>query len=280
MAPQVNRPAQDVNIRSTSADFYTLVETGSGVILETVEERTAFLQLYPGAIYLHQGEPYLITDLDLDSHTAYAAKADVPYYTEIKDFTETRVLNVFKSEQAAKTVVYLGEVRVTTQVVGFTRRAHFTQEDLGDERISLPPQMYDTIALWFDVPDDTLDDIYAEGLHLAGGLHAVEHAAIGILPLFAMCDRNDIGGISTPLHTDIGRPQVFIHDGHPGGIGISEHGYEVIEQLWKTTLNVISKCPCESGCPSCIQSLKCGNNNQPLDKGLAERLLRGILREA
>ena len=203
LAPQVNRPTQDVNIRSTSADFYTLVETGSGVILETVEERTAFLQLYPGAIYLHQGEPYLITDLDLDSHTAYAAKADVPYYTEIKDFTETRVLNVFKSEQAAKTVVYLGEVRVTTQVVGFTRRAHFTQEDLGDERISLPPQMYDTIALWFDVPDDTLDDIYAEGLHLAGGLHAVEHAAIGILPLFAMCDRNDIGGISTPLHTDI-----------------------------------------------------------------------------
>ena len=279
-APHVNRPAQDVNIRSTSANFYTLVETASGVILQTVEEMTAFLQLHPGAIYLHWGEPYLVTDLDLESRTAYAAKADVPYYTEIRDYTETRVLNVFKNKRAAGTVVYLGEVRISTHVAGFTRGAHFTQEELGHEHINVPPQINDTIALRFNIPDDTLDDIYGEGVDLAGGLHAVEHAAIGMLPLFAMCDRNDIGRISTPLHPDTGMPQVFIHDGHPGGVGISEHGYEVIEQLWHTTLDVISKCPCESGCPSCIQSPKCGNNNQPLDKGMAKRLLRGILQEA
>ena len=280
LEPEVNYPAQDVNIRSTSAHFYTLVEGESGVILETVEERSAFLQLHPGAIYLHQGEPYLITELDLDSHTAYAVKTDVPYYTEVRDYTETRVLNVFSQKPAGRTTVYLGEVNVSTTVVGFKRKAHFTEEVLGEEYISLPPQSYDTVAVWFDVPKDTLEHINKERLDLAGGLHAVEHAAIGVLPLFALCDRNDIGGISTPLHPDTGRPQVFIHDGHPGGVGITEHGYEVIEELWKATLEVISECPCESGCPGCIQSPKCGNNNQPLDKDVAKLVLRDILSEA
>ena len=116
-----------------------------------------------------------------------------------------------------------------------------------------------------------------EQMDLAGGLHAAEHAAIGVLPLFALCDRNDIGGISTPLHPDTGKPQVFIHDGHPGGVGIAEHGYDVIEDLWRTTLQVVSECPCESGCPSCIQSPKCGNNNEPLDKTVAALVLRDIL---
>ena len=112
-----------------------------------------------------------------------------------------------------------------------------------------------------------------------GGLHAVEHAAIGVLPLFAMCDRNDIGGISTPLHPDTGRPQVFIHDGIPGGVGITEHGYDIIEELWSATLQVISECPCESGCPGCIQSPKCGNNNEPLNKGVAAIILQAVLGE-
>jgi DEAD/DEAH box helicase domain-containing protein len=240
---------------------------------------SAFMQLHPGGVYLHQGEQYLITDLDMESGTAYATLTDVPYYTQVRDYTETRVLSVFKSKAAGRTNVYLGEVNVSTSVVGFKRKAHITEEILGEEYIDLPPQSYDTISLWFDVPQDTLDYIHKSKLDLMGGLHAVEHAAIGVLPLFAMCDRNDIGGISTPLHPDTGRPQVFIHDGHPGGVGISEHGYEIIEQLWQATLEVISNCPCESGCPGCIQSPKCGNNNQPLDKQVAELLLREILRD-
>ena len=279
LEPETTYPAQDVNIRSTSAHFYTLVEEESGVILETVEEMSAFLQLHPGGVYLHQGESYLVKDLDLESRTAYAVQTDVPYYTEARDFTETRVLNVFKHKQAGRTMVYLGEVRVSTTVIGFKRKAHFTEEVLGEEYISLPPQSYDTISIWFDIPQDTLDYIHKEHLDLAGGLHATEHTAIGVLPLFALCDRNDIGGISTPIHPDTGRPQVFIHDGHPGGVGITEHGYEVIEELWKATLDVISECPCESGCPSCIQSPKCGNNNQPLDKYVATLILREILGE-
>ena len=277
LAPDVTYPAQEVNIRSTSANFYTLVEEGSGVILETVEESSAFLQLHPGAVYLHMGEAYLITDLDIESHTAYAVSTDVPYYTQVEDQTETRVLNVYKSKRAGRTTLSLGEVEVSTTVVRFRRMAHITSEVLGNEDISLPTQSYRTIALWFDIPEDTLDHVDAERLDLAGGLHAMEHAAIGVLPIFALCDRNDIGGTSTPLHPDTGKPQVFIHDGHPGGVGIAEHGYEIIEELWKATLEVVSECPCQSGCPSCIHSPKCGNNNQPLDKGVALLLLRDIL---
>ena len=277
LTPETSYPAEDVNIRSTSAHFYTLVDRESGAILETLDEMSAFLQLHPGAIYLHQGEPYLIKELDLESRTADAVKTDAPYYTEVRDFTETRVLNVFKSKPACGTTAYLGEVNVSTTVVGFRRKTPFTDEVLGEEYINLPPRSYDTVALWFDIPDTTLEHIRIERLDLAGGLHAAEHAAIGVLPLFALCDRNDIGGISTPIHPDTGRPQVFIHDGHPGGVGIAEHGYDVIDELWRATFEVISECPCDSGCPGCIQSPKCGNNNQPLDKEVALLVLRDIL---
>ena len=277
LQPGIAYPAEDVNIRSTSSHYYALIDEQSGAVLETLDEPSAFLQLHPGAVYLHRGEPYLVTGLDLDSHTAAAAPTDVPYYTEVRDYTETRVLNVFKEKPAGRTTVYLGEVRLTTSVVGFRRRSHLSGEVVGEEEVSLPPNVYETISLWFDIPADTHDYILREQLDLAGGLHAMEHAAIGVLPLFALCDRGDIGGVSTPLHPDTGRPQVFIHDGHPGGVGISEHGYQVIEQLWEATLQVVSECPCESGCPSCIQSPKCGNNNRPLDKDVAKLLLQDIL---
>ena len=241
LEPDVTYPAQDVNIRSSTASFYTLVEKESGAILETVSESSAYSQLHPGGVYLHQGDPYLITDLDIESRTAYAARTDAPYYTEVRELTETRVLQVFKSKPAGATTAYLGEVAVSTRVVGFRRLAHFTGEVLGQEYVSLPEQSYNTISLWSDVPEDTVERLRGRGLDLAGGLHAMEHAAIGLLPLFALCDRNDIGGISTPLHPDTGRPQVFIHDGHPGGVGIAERGYEVIEDLWQATLEVVSE---------------------------------------
>ena len=277
LLPEVTYPAERVNIRSASGAFYTLVDSDTGAILETVSEETAFMQLHPGAIYLHQGESYLVKDLDLDSHTAYCSLTDAPYYTQVRDYTETRILNTYKSRQVGEVSVFLGEVNVSTHVVGFKRVKHQTEEVLGDEYVELPPQEYETTALWFTPDRYTLDRIHAEKLDLAGGLHAVEHAAIGLLPLFAMCDRNDIGGISTPLHPDTGRPQVFIHDGHPGGVGVAEHGYEVIEDLWRATYEVISQCPCEAGCPSCIHSPKCGNNNQPLDKEVARMVLEGLL---
>jgi DEAD/DEAH box helicase domain-containing protein len=278
--PEITYPSEDVNIRSTSSQFYTLVDEQSGVILETVDEGTAFMQLHPGGIYLHQGEPYLITDLDMESQTAYASTTDAPYYTEVRDRTETRILQVYNHKRAGGTAVYLGDVAVSTTVVGFRRRAQLSGEVLGEEYVEMPTQSYNTIAIWFDIPDHVLNIIRDEKLDLAGGLHACEHAAIGVLPLFALCDRNDIGGISTPIHPDTGKPQIFVHDGHPGGVGITERGYEIVEEWWQATLDVITECPCEDGCPSCVHSPKCGNNNQPLDKAVAAMILRGMLGES
>ncbi len=166
---------------------------------------------------------------------------------------------------------------MTTTVTGFRKKAQYTEDPLGEEPLTLPPQQFPTVALWFDLPAAAIEKVDKEQLDFAGGLHATEHAAIGILPLFALCDRNDIGGVSTPLHADTGQPEIFIYDGHPGGVGIAERGYEIIETLWDATLKNIKECPCQDGCPSCIQSPKCGNNNQPLDKEAAKILLEGLL---
>ena len=277
LAAAVEYPAGDVDIRSGSGGFFMLVDDQSGAVLETVDEATAYTQLYPGAVYLHQAEDYLVAELDLETRTAYAGPADVPYYTQARHLTETRVLNVYSSKPVGSSTIHLGEISVSTTVIAFRRRSRTTHEALGEQPVDLPTQSYDTVALWLDFPADTLAAIRAERGDLAGGLHAMEHAAIGLLPLFALCDRNDIGGLSTPLHPDTGRPQVFIHDGHPGGVGIAEHGYEVIEELCKATMSAIVECPCESGCPGCVHSPKCGNNNHPLDKAVAVRLLRDIL---
>jgi DEAD/DEAH box helicase domain-containing protein len=186
-------------------------------------------------------------------------------------------LNTLRVKDTKHVKVYLGEVEVTTRVLGYKRKAQFTDETLGGEALDLPPQTFQTMALWFDLPERTVSRIISEQLDFAGGLHATEHAAIGILPLFALCDRNDIGGVSTVFHPDTGKAQIFIHDGHPGGVGIAEKGFELIEQLWQVTLETIKECPCQEGCPSCIQSPKCGNNNQPLDKKVAQILLEGLL---
>ena len=173
--------------------------------------------------------------------------------------------------------VHSGDVDVTNTVVGFKRKRQFTEEVIGEEPLDLPAQNFPTKALWFDLPRKAIDRIADAGLDFRGGLHACEHAAIGILPLFALCDRNDIGGVSTTLHPDTAKAQIFIYDAYPGGIGISEKGYEIVEDLWKATLQVVSECPCQDGCPSCIQSPKCGNNNKPLDKKTSLVLLKGLL---
>ena len=275
LTPEVEYPAEMVALRS-SGGVFTLVDAETGAVLENVSEHAAYRQLHPGAIYLHQGESYLVSELDLDSRTAYAALTDAPYYTQARDYTDTRILRELRRREAGRVTAFFGEVNVANEVVGFKRIAHHTEEVLGDEYLDMPTREYDTTALWFGPTEDAAERVRAEGLDLMGGLHAVEHAAIGILPLFAMCDRADIGGVSTPIHPDTGRPQIFVHDGHPGGVGVSEHGYEIIEELWRATLDVIANCGCESGCPSCIHSPKCGNNNHPLDKAAALIILEGL----
>jgi DEAD/DEAH box helicase domain-containing protein len=277
LSASISYPAQDINIRSTSGENYSLIDTSTGALLETVESGIAFFQIHPGAVYLHQGETYLIAKLDLATHTAYCHPTQTNYYTQTKELTDLHILNTLRTKDTGHVKVYLGEVEVTTRVLGYKRKAQFTDETLGEEALDLPPQTFQTVALWFDLPERTVSRINSEQLDFAGGLHATEHAAIGILPLFALCDRNDIGGVSTVFHADTGKAQIFIHDGHPGGVGIAEKGFELIEQLWQVTLETIKECPCQDGCPSCIQSPKCGNNNQPLDKKVAQMLLEGLL---
>ncbi len=277
LPPTISYPAQAINIRSTSGENFAVIDTSSGSLLETVEANVAFFQIHPGAIYLHQGEPYLITDLDLAGHTACAVATTASYYTQTKEIEDLRITKLIRSRSCGPVKVYLGEVEVTNNVVGFKKKAQYTDEVIGEEPLDLPPLHFPTIALWFDLPSEAVARLEKAQLDFAGGLHAAEHAAIAMLPLFTLSDRNDIGGVSTPLHPDTGKAQIFIYDAHPGGIGIAEKGFEIVEGLWQATLEAITGCPCEEGCPSCIQSPKCGNNNKPLDKKAAQILLEGLL---
>ena len=278
IAPQLSHPAQEVNVRSASSRQYQLLDASQGyAILETIEEEHAFWQVHPGAIYLHQGDSYFVKELDIEKHIAVVEPATVPYYTQTMELTDIKVLQKISEKEVNGVKVCLGVVDVTNQVDGFRKKKHYTDEVVGEEVLDLPPMRFITQSLWFGLPDKAAEMIEKGKLDFHGGLHAAEHAAIAILPLFAMCDRNDIGGVSTPFHIDTGRAQIFIYDGYPGGIGIAEKGYEIIEGLWAATLKAIEECPCRDGCPACIQSPKCGNNNEPLDKKAAVILLRGLL---
>jgi DEAD/DEAH box helicase domain-containing protein len=278
LAPSIAYPAEGVNIRSTSSLCYTIVDASQGnKELETIESSIALFQIHAGAIYLHQGESYLVTELDLGNHIAYVEPTTLPYYTQAKDITDIRIKRTVRKKETQCAEVYLGEVEVTTTVVSFKKKRQLTEEIIGEEPLDLPPQIFDTIALWFDLPAEVVTQLTKDQLDFAGGLHAAEHATIAMLPLFALCDRNDLGGVSTIFHSDTGEAQIFIYDAHPGGTGIAEKGFDLVEQLWRETLKMIVECPCEDGCPGCVQSPKCGNNNQPLDKKAAQVILKELV---
>ncbi len=272
-------PAESVNIRSTSSRSYNIVDTSRPGynVLETVDAEVAFFQVHPGAIYLHQGDSYIVTQLDLYTRNAYVVPTDVNYYTQARDLTDVRIIQSLRSRRLPTTDAYWGRVRVTTQVIGFRRKQQYTDTVLSDEPLDLPPQSYETAALWFAVPKEMGDALVAAGRDLAGAIHALEHASIGMLPLFAMCDRQDIGGLSMVVHPDTGVTTIFIYDGPPGGVGISEKGFEILPDLWQATLQLLRECSCQDGCPSCVHSPKCGNNNEPLDKAGARELLSMLL---
>ncbi len=276
LSPAIAYPAQNINIRAVSWENYAIIDASTDSLLETIEASVAFFQVHRGAVYLHQGETYLVTQLDLINHVAYVEPTTLPYYTQSKDLTDLHITRVLHSKQHGEATVYLGEVGVTTTVVGFKKKAPFTDEVIGHEPLHLPPQHFPTVALWFDLPDTATVQVTKAQLDFAGGLHAAEHAAIAMLPLFALCDRNDIGGVSTIVHPDTGKAQIFIYDAYPGGIGIAEKGFELIAKLWQAALGAITECPCQEGCPSCVQSPKCGNNNKPLDKMAARILLQEL----
>lgn len=274
--PQFQYPAQRVNLRSTGA-AYKVMDRVSGAMLETVDGSVALSQLHPGAVYLHQGETYVVRQLDIGARLAWAEASDVDYYTQARELTDIRVKAIAAEKQTGNVRVRLGDVRVTNQVIGFRRRRQFSDEFLGEEPLDLPEVTFDTRGFWFDVPDAVVSRVAAARAGLHGGLHACEHAMIAMLPLFALCDRNDIGGVSMPVGADGIHPQIYIYDGHPGGVGIAEMGYAIVERLWTATFGLVQGCACLEGCPGCIQSPKCGNNNEPLDKQGAMVMLSALL---
>ncbi|MEN8493638.1 DEAD/DEAH box helicase [Dehalococcoides sp. THU3] len=280
LSADISYPAGDISIRSASGKDFCLIDAESGQIIETLDFQTAFLQAYPGAVYLHQGESYLVSRFDLNSQIALLEKKKLDYYTVTRDLTEISIIEVLKNKLVGDISVYLGKVDVTLTVTGYRRKAQFTEQVLSEEKLDLPPQTFPTIAVWFKLSSDIVSAMEKTKMDFHGAIHAAEHALIGLLPLFALCDRNDIGGVSTPLHPDTGTPAIFIYDGHPSGVGIAEKGYEVIKDLWEAARNVIEKCTCIDGCPSCVQSPKCGNNNKPLDKNGAKAVLERCLGKA
>jgi DEAD/DEAH box helicase domain-containing protein len=271
-------PAQHVNLRSLSGSrFAILNEADNHRTLEEIETSTAAQRVHLGAVYLHQGESFLVTHFDASQGVAVVRPTEVDYYTQPKEWSDVRIIRSLAHRPIAGGYAYFGLVRATSQVVGYRRLRHYSEAVLADVPLDLPPNIFETAALWWDISPEISAACRHRGLDFLGGIHAAEHAAIGILPLFAMCDRWDIGGLSTPRHPDTGRPQVFIYDGFPGGVGIAEQGFQDLTALWHATWEAIANCPCDAGCPSCIQSPKCGNNNEPLDKTAAELILRMLL---
>jgi len=270
-------PAQDVEVRAASGDLFRIVDESRRRLVGTVDAVRAFEQVHPGAVYLHQGETYVVQQLDLTRRIAAVTPGDADYYTQPRSTTDLDILDSLKQRSWGSTTASFGDVEVTTQVIAFARKRLFSEEVLGEEPLDLPEQRLQTAALWFVIPEDLEAEVRRQRLDLAGGIHAVEHAAIGVLPLFAMCDRWDLGGVSYLIYPKLGAPAIFIYESHPGGVGIAEKGYELLDDLMAATLHTIEACPCEAGCPSCIQSPKCGNMNEPLDKAAAILLLRGLL---
>ena len=273
-------PAKQVNIRSTSSDSYEIIDITEGVeiLLGNVDAANAYRTIHPGAIYLHAGESYIIEKLDVEDRKAFVSKADVSYYTVPNSINEVKIEAETLSKPFCGGSAHFGDVKVTDRVIGYKKHELFNEAVVGHYVLDLPSQEFLTEAIWIEIPEEIMNRVMGRGFDFAGAIHAVEHAAIGILPLFAMCDRQDIGGVSHPAHPDLGGlAGIFIYDAHPGGVGIAETAYDKLDNLLGTTLEAIENCACEDGCPSCVQSPKCGNNNHPLDKAGAAFLLRELL---
>ena len=269
-------PAARFSLRSTTPDAFSVVDVATGSVLGVVERERAYSTVHEGAVYLHLGQTYRVLGLDLEARTALVEAFQGDYYTQVKKETTTAIERPYVVEQRLGIEVSFGTVSVTEQVVAYQKKAIRDQATLDLVPLDLPETTFETEAVWY-LPEpwmlEGLDDLP----RLLGSLHAAEHSMIALLPLWAMCDRWDIGGLSTNLHFQTGRPTVFIYDGHAGGVGIARRGFDQFEGWVADTERLLAGCPCESGCPSCVQSPKCGNLNEFLDKAGALMLLRRML---
>jgi DEAD/DEAH box helicase domain-containing protein len=297
-------PAAEVSLRSASPESFAIVDVSSGELLGSTEAARAHATIHDGAIYMHQGRSYEVRELDLERRRALVAPFDGDWYTQPKTDTDTEIVRLLDRREALGVTLSFGEVSVTDTVLAYQRRRLADHAQIDIAALDLPPTSFSTQALWFELPigvkaalggdrpghaqagapDDAATDGGLAGVLppeiLLGALHATEHAQIAVLPLIAMCDRWDIGGLSTNFHPQTGVPTIFIYDGHPGGIGITRTAFARFEELCEDARRLIAGCPCAGGCPSCVQSPKCGNLNEPLHKAGALALLERLLANA
>lgn len=273
-------PHRHVDIRSIGASFsiFRMADEGKPIPLGRNDGVRALKECHPGAVYLHRGESYTVESMDLERRIVLVEPTRGSYFTRVKSEKETEILEVLSARPEGNFVIRKGRLRVTETIIGYEKRRMFSQQQIGDiTPLDLPPQTFETVGFWIEIEPVLPKLLMKANLQYMGGIHAVEHALISMFPLFALCDRNDLGGISHPVHPQVGKGAIFVYDGYPGGIGLAARGYEMITPLLRKTLELITSCPCEEGCPACIHSPKCGNGNKPLDKHAAVAVLKYLL---
>ena len=261
-------PHRDVGIRGTG-NRYQILDKGSGENRGEIDDFKAFRETHPGAIYLHRGQSYLVDSLDLSTRVITVVEAEVDYYTQVRGYKETEILETCRSKSAWGTTAFMGKIKVTDHVTEYEIRHIRTKKLIQKIGLDLPPRIFETEGLWFKIPPKIYSAAQSDSLDFMGGIHALEHAAIGVFPLLVMADRNDLGGLSILYHSQLKSAAVFIYDGIPGGAGLNRAAFGRIENLLQSALDIISGCPCEIGCPSCVHSPKCGSGNRPIDKQAA-----------
>ncbi|MBO0680971.1 DEAD/DEAH box helicase [Mycolicibacterium sp. S2-37] len=269
-------PHAAVDIRGGSGGQIAILEAETGRMLGSANAGQAAASVHPGAVYLHQGESYLVDSLDFDDGVAFVHAEDPGYTTFARELTDIVVTGYGERKPFGPVTIGLVPVSVTNSVVGYLRRRR-TGEVIDFVELDMPTRTLDTMAVMCTITPEALIDGGIDPLRFPGSLHAAEHAAIGLLPLVASCDRGDIGGVSTAVGPEDGLPTIFVYDGYPGGAGFAARGFEQLSTWWDATAAAIEACECPSGCPSCVQSPKCGNGNDPLDKAGAVRVLRLVL---
>jgi DEAD/DEAH box helicase domain-containing protein len=271
-----DRASDLADLRSSGGSPVQIVDVSTGRVIGTVDAGSADATVHAGAVYLHQGESWVSDRYDVEAGVAEMHAEAPPYWTQARTSTQISIVETDESQQWGDATLSVGTVDVTSQVVAFSRRDHQGRV-LGEEPLALPERVLRTKAVWWTLPPAVVAEVI-DAVDVPGAAHAAEHASIGMLPLLATCDRWDLGGVSTALHPDTGMVTVFVHDGYAGGAGFAERGYAIAARWLRITRDLIADCPCATGCPSCIQSPKCGNGNEPLDKAGAVRLLDLVLR--
>ncbi len=269
-------PHREVSLRGTGRTLPIFLE-GTKKSLGDIDKHRSYFETHEGAIYLHRGQTYVITRFDYKKGIVEAQKKEVNYFTRARSSKSTTIIKQIDSVHVKGTRVGFGMLKITEQVTGYDRRLVSNQKSIGIMPLDLPKLEFETQGLWIEIPDHVRDKIEFDRMHFMGGIHAMEHAAIGIMPLLVMTDRNDLGGISIPFHPQTGKAAVFIYDGTPGGLGFCKQAFDNAAQFLERTLEVIATCTCKTGCPACVHSPKCGSGNRPIDKASSKKILELIL---